>query len=98
MRLTVAAVKLWSPITQCLHVLLPNRRRERERERGRWIMDGSGVKKRPKVRWLFVINPRERKKEGRKEPQEKADGQKERGREGRLTSSAPSLSPDLNLI
>ena len=25
------------------------------------------VKKRPKVRWLFVINPRERKNEGRKE-------------------------------
>lgn len=92
MRLTVAAVKLWSPITQCLHVLLPNK----GETGGSWM--AVAVKKRPKVRWLFVINPRERKKEGRKEPQEKADGQKERGREGRLTSSAPSLSPDLNLI
>ena len=31
-----AAVKLCSPITQCLHVLLPNKRRDR------WIMVGGG--------------------------------------------------------
>ena len=64
--------------------MLPNRRRERERERerGRWIMDGGGVKKRPKVRWLFVIN----KSEGKKE---KADGKNARG------LHPPSLSPDL---
>ena len=32
------------------------------------------MKGRPKVRWLFVINKKEWRKEGKREPQEKADG------------------------
>ena len=32
------------------------------------------MKERPKVRWLFVINKKEWRKEGKREPQEKADG------------------------
>ena len=59
------------------------------------------VKKRPKVRWLFVINPRERKKERRKEPQEKADGKKERGgrRQAHIlrSISLPRLEFDIKL-
>ena len=32
------------------------------------------MKERPKVRWLFVINKKEWREEGKREPQEKADG------------------------
>ena len=32
------------------------------------------MKERPKVRWFFVINKKEWRKEGKREPQEKADG------------------------
>ena len=55
-----AAVKLWSPITQLLSVsnvlLQPKWRRDR------WMAVAVGMKKRPKVRWLFVINKKEWRK------------------------------------
>ena len=45
----------------------------KEGKEERWIVAVS-MKERPKVRWLFVINKKEWRKEGKREPQEKADG------------------------
>ena len=50
-----------------LHVVSPRRREKKEAV-------AVSMKERPKVRWLFVINKKEWRKEGKREPQEKADG------------------------